>query len=242
MATTSTKPFTPTPFDSPAVLPLEDGDQMTAEELICRWEALPEEWRDKLKRVELIDGVVRMSPIGGSYHAEPHFNFMVFLGVYRWATPGVLGFGPASIILHPRQMPEPDASLAIDPKHGGRVKLNEKGYVIGAPELVVEVSSSSVKDDLSTKKEIYRKFDVQEYVVWRVNEPAIDWFKRQDDEFEPLLPIDGICKSESFPGLWLAAGALIAGDFAQVNAVLQQGLASPEHGVFLEVLRKNQTD
>ena len=237
MATISTKPFTPTPFNPPAVLPLEDGDHMTAEELICRWEALPEEWREKHKRVELINGVVRMSPIGGSYHAEPHFNFMTFLGVYSWATPGVLGFAPASIILDPRQMPEPDASLAIDPKYGGRVKMNEKGYVIGAPELVVEVSSSSVKDDLSTKKELYRKFDVREYVVWRVNEPAIDWFKRQGDEFEPLLPIDGIYKSESFPGLWLAAAALIAGDFAQVNAVLQKGLASPEHRDFVARLQ-----
>ena len=36
----------------------------------------------------------------------------------------------------------------------------------------------------------------------------------------------------------LRTRASIAGDFAQVNAVLQQGLASPEHRAFIEHLQK----
>jgi Uma2 family endonuclease len=238
MSTISIKPFTPTPFAPPAVLPLEDGDHMSVEEFIRRWEALPEEWREQHKRVELIEGVVRMPPISGGYHGEPHFDFMTFLGNYRWATPGVLGGGPTSIILDSLHMPEPDGFLALDPKSGGRVKLDEKGYVIGAPELLAEISSSSVSFDLHAKKDLYRRFEVKEYVVWRVHEKAIDWFILRGDQYEPLATHDGIYRSEAFPGLWLAAPSLVASNFTHVSQVLQQGLASPEHRAFVERLQQ----
>ncbi len=241
MSTISSKPFTPTSLAPPAVLPLEDGEHMSVDELIRRWEALPEEWREKHKRIELINGVVRMAPISGGFHAGPDADFGVFLGMYRWATPGLIGGGATSIILDTDYMPEPDAYLAIDPKFGGRIKFDEGGFIHGCPELLAEMSSSSVSFDMHAKKELYRKFDVKEYVVWRVKEKAIDWFKLQGGDFEPLPLVDGAYKSEVFPGLWLAPAALIAGDFAQVNQVLQQGLASFEHVAFVEQLRKHQS-
>jgi hypothetical protein len=37
-----------------------------------------------------------------------------------------------------------------------------------------------------------------------------------------------------FSGLWLDAAALIRGDLSAVVAVLQQGIASPEHATFLQ--------
>jgi hypothetical protein len=48
------------------------------------------------------------------------------------------------------------------------------------------------------------------------------------------LPADehGVVRSRVFPGLWLAIGALLKGDMAQVLATLQQGLQSDEHAVF----------
>jgi Uma2 family endonuclease len=241
MSAISTAPFTPDPFAPPKVLPLEDGDHMSVEELIRRWEALPEDWREEHKHVELIEGVVRMPPISGGSHAQPHFDFLGMLGIYRWATPGVVAGGPASIILDTKHMPEPDGFLAIDPRCGGRVQFDEKGYVIGAPELLAEISSSSVSFDLHTKKEIYRKFAVKEYVVWRTKEQAIDWFILRGEQFEPLPLIDGVYRSELFPGLWLAAAALIASDFATVKATLEQGLASPEHGAFVEQLQRQKS-
>ena len=239
MSTISTNLFTPTPFAPPSVLPLEDGDHMSVAELLRRWDTLPEAWKAEHARVELIEGVVRiMPPISGGSHAEPHFDFVAFLGVYRWATPGVHGGGPASIILGDKTMPEPDAFLALDPKCGGNVRFDEKGYIHGPPELLAEISSSSVSYDLHTKKELYRKFKVKEYVVWRVKEQAVDWFVLRGEQFEPLPANDGIYRSEVFPGLWLASAALVAGGFAQVSQVLQQGLASPEHRAFVERLAK----
>lgn len=47
---------------------------------------------------------------------------------------------------------------------------------------------------------------------------------------------NSIIQSRIFPGLRLAVSGLLAGDMAQVLAVLQQGLASPEHAVFVKQL------
>jgi hypothetical protein len=40
-------------------------------------------------------------------------------------------------------------------------------------------------------------------------------------------------RSEVFPGLWLDATALVNDDMSRVLAVLQQGLATPEHTAFV---------
>jgi Uma2 family endonuclease len=241
MSTITTNQVMPTPLAPPAVLPFEDGDHMSVAEFIRRWEAMPADVQEKTKRAELIEGVVRMPPISGGSHARPQFSFIGFLNIYTWATPGVLGFDASSIILDPKSMPEPDAILAIDPSCGGRVKLDEKGYIIGAPEWLAEIASSSVSYDLHAKKELYRKFDVKEYVVWRVKEDAIDWFALEGDEFKPLPMVDGVYKSIVFPGLWLAASALIASDFATVRQILDQGLASLQHRAFVEQLRQSKS-
>jgi len=214
---------------------------MNVEEFLRRFHALPEEFQEKYKHAELIEGVVRMPPISGGGHATPQFELLSFLGFYRWETPGVLGGGAASIILDVESAPECDAFLAVDQKFGGRIRFDERGYIHGGPDLLAEISNSSLKHDLGAKKDLYRKFHVKEYVVWRVKEKAIDWFVLRGQAYEPLPASDGIYRSEAFPGLWLAASALVAGDFAKVRNVLSEGLNSPEHRAFVELLAKNKS-
>jgi hypothetical protein len=47
----------------------------------------------------------------------------------------------------------------------------------------------------------------------------------------------GILRSEVFPGLWLKPSALWEDDLATMLAVLQEGLASPEHATFVGRVR-----
>jgi Uma2 family endonuclease len=87
------------------------------------------------------------------------------------------------------------------------------------------------------KLDVYRRFGVREYVVWRVGDDAIDWFVLRGGQYEQLSPgPDGAYRSEIFPGLWLDAAALIAGDLGRVLAVVQQGCATPEHAAFVRRL------
>ena len=163
MSALSTNRFQPTAPPTLSPLPLEDGDHLSVDEFLRRWDALPETWKAEHRRAELIEGVVRMPPISGGSHARPQFNFIGFLGAYTWVTPGVMGGDAASIIFDQKTMPEPDAFLAIDPNCGGRIRFDERGFIHGSPEMLAEISSSSVSFDLHAKKELNRKFEVQDY-------------------------------------------------------------------------------
>ncbi len=190
-----------------------------------------------VKKAELIEGVVYMpSPVSDN-HASPHFDIITFLGVYRAATPGVLGSDNGTIRLDLENEPQPDAFLRISPECGGQSR-NDEGYVGGSPELIAEISVSSVSYDLHDKLRAYQRNGVCEYLVWRVWDSAIDWFVLREGRFERLLLTEaGHYQSLVFPGLWLDLPALLRGDVAQVLAVLQQGIASPEHAAFVEKLQ-----
>jgi Uma2 family endonuclease len=208
---------------------------LTREEFERRYDAMP-----ALKKAELIEGVVHIpSPVRWRSHAGPHVHLITWLGVYRAATPGVAVGYNGTLRLDPDNEPQPDATMIINPAHGGRVQLSEDDYVVGAPELVAEVAASSAAIDLHTKFRVYRRNNVQEYLVWRVLDQAIDWFVLRQSQYDrlPLTPT-GLYQSEVFPGLWLDPAALARADLAAVLQMLQQGLASPEHAAFVARLQQ----
>ncbi len=62
----------------------------------------------------------------------------------------------------------------------------------------------------------------------------VDWFVLRDGEFIRLDPDEkGRYRSQTFPGLWLDARALVEGDLAKALDVVRQGLATPEHAAFV---------
>lgn len=213
---------------------LELGDRLSRDEFERRYEAMPH-----VKKAELIEGVVYMpSPVRLDYHAIPHAHLNYWMCHYKAHTPGVIVADNATVRLDLDNEPQPDAFLMLDPRCGGQAIVSEDNYVEGAPELVAEVSGSSASFDLHTKKTVYRRNGVREYLVWRVLDREIEWFAARGSEFVPLVPdSSGILRSEVFPGLWLDTAALIKGDLTVVLAVLEQGLASPEHAAYV---RKHQ--
>lgn len=215
--------------------PLQSGDRLTRDEFERRYEAMPE-----VKKAELIEGVVYMpSPVIHRDHGNPHFNFNGWLFTYAASTPGVEGGDNSSLRLHLESEPQPDGCLIIQPRHGGRVRIDADGYIVGGPELIAEIAASSVNYDLHDKLHAYRRNGVQEYVVWRVYERAIDWFVLRDGDYQPLVRTDGgWYQSGIFPGLWLDSAAMIQGSMVRMLQILQQGLASPEHAAFVARLRQ----
>ncbi len=220
----------------PETIPLlRDGERLSREEFERRYEAMPE-----LNRAELIEGVVHMpSPVRLDHHGSPIVDLVTWLGTYKAATPGVRGAGNCTVRLDLDNEPQPDALLIIDPARGGQARVTPDDYLEGAPELVGEVSASSATIDLTTKLRVYRRNGVREYLVWRVDDQAVDWFILRQGQYDrlPLTP-DGLLKSEVFPGLWLDPAALVRFDLARVLQVVQQGIASAEHGAFVGRLGK----
>ncbi|WP_242051691.1 Uma2 family endonuclease [Nostoc sp. FACHB-280] len=211
--------------------PLENGDKLTRIEFERRYHAMPE-----VKKAELIEGIVYMaSPLRVTGHGEPHADVIIWLGLYKVATPGVKLADNSTVRLDADNEPQPDVCLRI--ANGGQTRVSDDDYIEGAPELIVEVAASSVSLDLHEKLKVYRRNQVQEYLVWRVYDNDFDWFKLEQGEYIKLAPNhEGVIYSHIFPGLCLDKAALLAGNLAKVLAVLQQGLASPEHQSFVENL------
>ncbi len=224
---------TSVPQRSPAaepIPPLESGDRLTRDEFERRYHAMPH-----VKRAELIEGVVYMpSPVRLRRHGQPHNHVNTWLGTYEAGTPGVIAADNASARLDLDNEPQPDALLMIDPSRGGQARISKDDYVEGAPELVVEVASSSVSYDLHNKLQVYRRNGVREYVVWRVLDCQIDWFLLREGRFVPqAIDAQGLYRSEVFPGLWLDPNALLRGELGTVLEVVRRGLESAEHEAFV---------
>jgi Uma2 family endonuclease len=219
----------------PAILTLQQGDHLTREEFERRYEAMPH-----VNKAELVEGVVHMpSPVIYQQHGKPHFDLIFWLGCYVMNTPGTEGGDSSTLKLDLKNEPQPDAFLIIPPRFGGQVKFDDKGYIVGAPELIGEVSASSASYDLHTKLEAYRRNGVKEYVVWRVLERSIDWFVLVGDQYQRMeATSEGWFKCRVFPGLWLDAPALFNGQLLKVFQVVQQGVATPEHQDFVHALQQ----
>jgi Uma2 family endonuclease len=193
----------------------------------------------KVTKAELIEGVVYMpSPVRYDSHGKPHSILNAWLVYYASKTPGLGGFADNTTVrLDNDNEPQPDLLLLLPARLGGRAKVDEDDYISGPPTLVCEVAASTVSIDLNHKKSAYRRNGVQEYIVWRTEDSAIDWFSLQGGDFISLPPeSDGTLRSHVFPGLWLNPASLIAADLPVVFALLDLAASTPEHATFTQRL------
>src|SRR5207237_4412540 len=117
-----------------------------------------------------------------------------------------------------------------------QTRVNKDDYIEGAPELLTEISYSTVSIDMHLKKADYKRAGVQEYVVICVEEQELHWFDFKSGGV--ILPDSkGIYRSRVFPGLWIDGRALLGCKSSRVLRVLKQGLASREHAAFVRQLQ-----
>ena len=193
--------------------PLESGDRLTQQQFHRLYELAADQ-----RHVELIEGTVFMpSPTRSNLHGKPQASIIRWLGGFADRHPEVQLNGQVTIILDGRNEPEPDAVLYLKPEADGQSRLDDKDYIVGAPELVVEISASSASIDLGAKMTAYARNGVREYIVWQTFDDVITWFALRDGDFVPIRPDAlGVIHSTVFPGLALDVGAMLAGDMKKV--------------------------
>jgi Uma2 family endonuclease len=198
-------------------LRLENGDHLHSQEFLRRYEGMPE-----VKKAELIEGMVFLGSLVTVYHGRPHALMIGWLGTYASRHPETEALPNTTVLLDAENTVQPDALLRRLPEHGGLTRENEKGYITGPPELVVEVAASSASIDLHAKRRVYCRNGVREYLVWLVAEARLEWFCLEDDEYRLQSPdAEGLLHSRVFPGLKLPVAALLAGDTAKVLDTLR---------------------
>ncbi|OAI41397.1 hypothetical protein AYO38_03705 [bacterium SCGC AG-212-C10] len=157
-----------------AALSLESGDRMSQAEFHERYEHFPR------LRADLIDGVVYVaSPTRFDLHDTQAFRIRTWLGTYVGMQPEIEGGNDATLILDDETEVQPDGFLFFPNKHDSPT-IDDAHYLHGAPHLVVEVAASSLARDLGPKLRAYERHGVREYIVWRVEQQAIDWFELRD--------------------------------------------------------------
>lgn len=224
------------PTPAPTLPPLENGDHLDQPTFHARYQQMPPEFH-----AELIQGVVYVASPLKKPHSRGHNQVLRWLFAYEDATPFTEVGNNLSVLLGRKSEPQPDSFLFVVPEAQGQTRERDE-YVVGPPELIAEISASTVSIDLHAKKEDYEKAGVQEYIVVAVSDQHVYWFVRRQNRFEELSPgPDGILRSEVFPGLWLDPLALLHRDWRRVYQVLQTGLASAEHAAFVTRLEQAAT-
>jgi Uma2 family endonuclease len=215
-------------------LTLHTGDHLTQAEFHRRYEAYPDD-----VKFELIGGIVYMASPLRWPHGSYTRKLSGLLCNYQASTPGVDGGDNLTTILGEEDEPQPDLVLCILAEYGGQSTVNADKYLVGPPELVIEVAHSTRSIDLHKKNSRYLAAGVQEYLVYCVEEEEIHWFHFPSRR---KLKADkqGLWKSKVFPGLWIDGPALVANDLGKLLATLQQGLASPRHAAFVKKLQAHR--
>jgi len=224
-------------FDEDGLPWLENGETMDQKTFHARYEKTPPGFK-----AELIGGIVYVMacPVGNS-HSERDSESNAWLVVYRASTPGVMVRGNVTLIIGHESEPQPDSALLILPQFGGQTRTGGPGnrYTVGAPELVVEVANSTRSIDLRKKLDDYQRAGVCEYLVLDLQRKTVHWWRLVDGRYVPIETGDeGWLRSHVFSGLWLDPVAMVNSDIARVLAVLNLGLASLEHAVFVADLRR----
>ncbi len=215
---------------------LKNGDQVSREEFHRLYEAMSENFR-----AELIDGTVYVAQPLGLPHAGAHMRLSSLLDMYRAFTLGLEACDNATVILSQDDEVQPDLLLRILPAFGGQSKTTYENYIEGAPELVAEIAHSSRAIDLNRKLRQYAKFGVLEYLVLCLWPASIYWYDfRQSPLQTKVADSSGTFKSSVFPGLWIHEESLLSMDYQKSVEVLQQGLASFDHGRFVDRLKTSK--
>src|SRR5262245_47174960 len=166
------------PFSEPRIPPLEEGDHLDQRTFHERYEAMPPG-----VRAELIGGIVFMPSPLKRPHGRMHSRVVHWLTAYEDATPGTEAFDNATAILGEESEPQPDACLLISPARQGQTR-EEDEYIVGAPELIAEVASSSESIDLHRKRGDYERAGVKEYLVVALRQKRVYWFINRGNGFE----------------------------------------------------------
>ncbi|MFW6169682.1 MAG: Uma2 family endonuclease [Planctomycetota bacterium] len=215
------------PIDAPPVL--EAADHLDQPTFHKRYESMPEDFR-----AELIGGLVVVpSPLSRT-HARYHAQVIRWLGQYETRTPGTAVLDNVTVILSPDTEVQPDACITVEPCCGGQTRTDERDYVHGAPELVVEVASSSESYDVHDKLKRYEEAGVREYIVITIRQLQTYCFRLVGGQYmEQSTDADGVYRSSVLPGLHLHAKAMLNLDWHTVEQCQARAFASSEHAAFV---------
>jgi Uma2 family endonuclease len=172
------------------------GLRMTADEFFALGETA--------ERLELIDGVISMSPSPSPTHQEIITELLAQIGGAAAKKAGYRVFPDTDVEFAQGIVYRPDIAVYAPGRISGRVSR-----LTAAPELVIEVlSPGSMALDLVTKRGDYERFGVNEY--WAVGsvDARVRAWRREGGRFTDSIVGDSVLECREIAGLRVDLAAL----------------------------------
>ena len=157
---------------------------------------------------ELINGniVRRPSPTLQHQRILKHI-FRLMDGFVEKNGLGEVLFAPLDVVLDNENVPQPDIIFISNDRDF--VKNEEKGLVIGTPDIVVEIlSPGTMKYDRGEKMEVYERFAVREYWLVDPKNKSIEIWEMRENRYKmaALTVETGLVASAVLAGFELEVG------------------------------------
>jgi Uma2 family endonuclease len=168
---------------------------------------------DDGKRHELIDGEHYVTPSPNTKHQGILVELVWTLRSYLEKQPiGKVFCAPLDILLSSHDVVEPDLFYI---SHARAADVMTPQHARGAPELVIEIASTSTrKRDETIKRRLYERHGVSEYWVVDPELDAIRVYRRQGDRFDRALELTSergdVLTTPLLPGLEIALARIFA--------------------------------
>ena len=139
-------------------------------------------WDDD-KRYEIINGIVYdMSPAPGVWHQNATLAIGSFFLQKLKGKKCQVFIAPTDVLLSDDNVVQPDIFIVCDSK-----KITNR-CIDGAPDVVFEVLSPSTSlKDKRTKKDLYEKFGVKEYVLVNTTENYVEHYRLKNNVYSSGL-------------------------------------------------------
>ena len=162
------------------VRPVSSGVKLTYDDFLL--------FPDDGKRHELIDGEHYVTPSRNVKHQRVLGKLFWVVQSYLEEHPvGEIFCGPLDIVLSPHDVVEPDLFYI---SHYLAAQVLTPQNVRGAPELVIEIASTSTrKRDETIKRQLYERDGVSEYWVIDPELDSIRVYRREGDRFDRAVEL-----------------------------------------------------
>lgn len=160
---------------------------------------------DDGQRYEIANGVLLVTPTLTGYHQKTIGEVSFYLQSHvKLAGLGLVIQDPCVVELSAKDVFQPDILVVMN-THRDRV---QEKRVVGAPDLVVEVSDSSTAAfDRLTKYDTYEYLGVREYWLLNLERQTVEVFALDGDEYHSLGVFHGEQKVPSRLISWLSVHA-----------------------------------
>ena len=160
---------------------------------------------DDGQRYEIADGVLLLAPPSTGSHQDTVGEVFFYLRSHvKLPGLGLVGQAPFVVELSLKDVFQPDIFVVMN-AHLNRV---QEKRVIGAPDLIVEVSTTgTVAFDRLTKYDTYEYVGVLEYWIVNLDRRTVEIFVLEDDTYLSLGVFQGEQKVQSRLISWLSVRA-----------------------------------